>query len=306
MSNQCCCDGYNTISNCVCCDYGSFSGMTVTSEITGFSNKYSCDVATHLNRTLVHSFDEPIGFPIYPHQCKDTLIAGNASYTPTHASDYCGMQCPPGGLHKGASGGSDCPVDIDIGVNSIPAAISNFSQNGILNGWECRCLDLCDYLKEYPLSATYYTGPYCWLVIWYTIHFRCNNSDKANSEVEYQVSFIVANADKGKYSSRHRDPCDTPMKICVPSGSFSPSYNLLNFGGIQPYDGTALCTDIDITIPLCPSFGTPGGDTPYNCNYTKPDLPDIGRNPYCFQYQSFCGLPVDFSSAQARLTLNMS
>jgi len=320
MTNQCCCTGDNKNTNCVCCDIESYTNMTVTATVSGFTDNY-CNASSHLNRTLVHSFnDTSLIVDLYNYKCKDTLIAGNASYTPKHTLDTCDFHCPPGGIHKnaGSKNSSDCPVDIDIGEVPIPAAVwkaDSFFQKGIDN-WACRCLDVCDEFQNNFYAA--WKGPTCWLVIWYTVHFRCNKDQPSQSEVEYQVSFFTVTAQLRKITSQS-DACDVPA-IASCGGihtEYSFAFTMLHFGGIKSYDADVLCTDIDITIPLCPGLtNTSGGIFPtissiYKCDAEKKgnierNICDFGEGIQTGHWHNLCGFPVNWESAEVNLTLNMS
>jgi hypothetical protein len=296
MANQCCCKNYNTIKNCIGCDTGSFANYTVTAHVNGFSNVYACDVATHVNRVLIHDFGSISNTT--NSQCRNTLIVGNAS----PPESWCQSWCPPSSLHQAPNLdlGNNCPPDTDIGAYEIPACVVS-QLLGVVSagGWECRCRDLCSHNKTiYRGPSVGFVGPSCYLTIWYTVDFKFNESDPANSAVEYYISFYLA--DTSKSASSQITPCDDgAAKFCPGPGLSTPALVLITFGGEGTYNANQACSGINVNIPLCPFRGG------YLCDWNKPQYPS-GTDPGCLSWEYLCGYPLDFNSANVNLTVNLS
>jgi len=293
MTNQCCCKTYNSIPNCIGCDSGSFTNYTVTADVTGFTNVYACDIATHVNRTLVHDFGS-ISDTIGP-LCRNTLIVGNAS----PSDSWCQGWCPPSSLHQSPNldYNSNCPPDTDIGAYEIPACVVSQSF-GSSNNWECRCRELCSYNKTlYRGPIRGYISPSCHLTIWYTVDFKYSESEPANSTVEYYISFFLA--DTYKTATSQTTPCDDGGPKFCPNGSYSPNLVLITYGGKETYDADQLCSAINVDIALCPWRGQ------FFCDWYKPQYP-TGIDPGCLSWEYLCGYPLDFNSANVNLTVNLS
>lgn len=295
MTNQCCCKGYNTIPNCIGCTTGSFTNYTVTAQVTGFSNVYSCDVATHVNRTLVHDFGS-ISDTINS-QCRNTLIVGNAS----PSESWCQNWCPPSSLHQAPNLdlSTNCSPDTDIGANEIPACVVSQTHGGGSTGnWECRCRDLCSYNKTiYRGPQSGFIGPSCYLTIWYTVDFKYSEAEPSNSTVEYYISFYLA--DTTKSATSQTTPCDSGSTRFCPSGGSSPALVLITFGGKETYNANQVCSGINVDIPLCPWRGD------FFCDWYKPQYP-TGVDPNCLNWEVLCGYPLDFNAANANITVNLS
>ena len=309
MANQCCCKGYNTLKNCVGCDTGSFTNYSVTATVSGFTDVYSCDVATHVNRTLVHVFYNGFNVSNLPEFCTDLLIAGNANPPESWCQDWC----PPFSLKDiyypaGNFSGTICPPDVDIGANEIPACVINVNHyDGDVSGWECRCRDLCSFIKQEQFEAIFrgYYGPYCYLTIWYFLVFRFNEKNPSDSAVEYYVNFPLANTTKSATSQT--TPCDSGYGPYCPQygGTFNtmPNTSIVSFTGRAIYDADQPCSSINIDIPLCPFNHFTNSE---DCDFETPNIDN--SDPRCFHpsYKALCGYPLDFSSANVNLTINLS
>jgi len=293
MANQCCCKDYNSIPNCIGCDSGSGTSYTVTASVTGFTDTYACDLATHVNRTLVHDFGSIADTA--GSVCRNTLIVGNQ----TPPDSWCEGWCPASSLHQAPNldQTTNCYPDSHIDAE-LPATVVSQSPFGTYINWECRCRDLCEYNKTiYRGPAAGYTAPTCHLTIWYTVDFKYNSAIPANSKVEYYISFFLA--DTYKTATSINLPCDDGGSRFCFDGTILPNLVLLTFGGEETYDADQLCSAINIDVPLCPWRGE------FQCDWEKPEIPE-NSNLACLPWEYLCGYPLDFSSANVNLTVNVS
>lgn len=311
MTNQCCC-GYNTPTFCIGCDLGSFTSVSATAVVSGFTDNWSCPVATHVNRTNVHTnIEDPAHYgnisPFPGIACCDTLIAGNASPT----EDKCQNWCFQGSAHYPNDRQNNCPPDIDIGANSVPGIVFHYPSRigGCVTSWECRCVDVCDYIKEAPsFQFNLYSGPQCYLTIWYTLCFAPDTADPANSIVTYTVSHSYAGEYRRTYSYHDKTWCDADhTRYCCEQGfSFGP-YNLwfdsITYYAQSTYNSDQLCSSIGtITMDLCP--GLYGGYAAYqDCEWP---YRQNTRDPSCRPDLELCGPPLNHDNATVEITLNLS
>jgi hypothetical protein len=316
MTNQCCC-GYNTPTFCVGCDLGSFTSASVTAVVSGFTDNYACPVATHVNRTNVHTnIEDPAHYgniSPYPNlACCDTLIAGNAN----PPEDKCKNWCFPGSNHYPNDRQNNCPPDIDIGANSVPGIVFNYTNrrvDGCVLNWECRCVDYCDHIKEGPAwSNLCYVGPTCYLTIWYSLCFMQDKADPSNSLVTYSVAHSYAGDAYRDYDYSSRSWCDYchPARACCENFMYNPfnffgSY--INYYGESTYNSDQPCSSIGpITINLCPDlpFGNLESDL-RDCNWPDSGNQDT-RDPSCRTDLELCGPPLNHDNATVVITLNLS
>lgn len=319
---QSCCSEYNKVTNCVGCDLDTYTNILATVVISGFTDNYDCDVASHVNRTVSHDILAAGSFFGEEYRCCDTLIAGHANPPEIH----CQSWCPPFSLNPGYLDYSDgCPVDIDIGANDVPAVVYRFENtgtsfpggSGCTESVSCTCVDFCDYVKEVGYGHPFgYSGPRCYLTIWYNICFLPNIAEPEKSIASYQVSHSHVGAVSKRYDYSNGRWCDYPMGFvqcrCESGRNWGPGggwYSAHSYRGSAYYNHDQLCSDIGtIDIQLCPNGrrDNPAKHAEVDCS---PDFPlePPGLDLSCYNLEKVCnGYALDNSSATASITLSLS
>ena len=236
MSHPCCC-GYEppTPPNCFACDLGSFTQIAnVYAEVTGFTDRYACDVDTYVNRTVAHSLTDPgAGQP-----CFDSMVA-------THTANQC--------------------IDEDIAISSTPAPALAYTR---YPSYACECYNPCPHLcPEETL-----TSQCCELYIIYTIVI----SDLGEtSRIDYTIQHNVISTQYATGEGCHE----------------AAPESLATYEGSETFDNDQLCSSIDIDIPITSGPSLEAGD-----GSGGPQEP----------WDLLCGSPLDWSSANINITLNLT
>ena len=237
MSHPCCC-GYEppTPPNCFACDLGSFTQITnVYAAVTGFTDRYACDVASHVNRTVAHTLTEPgAGQP-----CFDSMVA-------THAANQC--------------------IDDDITIISTAAPAAAYT---VFPSFSCECYNPCpEGCPEEFLSFQC-----CELYIIYTITVAdLGGTSRINYTIEHNVIGTQYVAGRGCHEA-------VPESRAV-------------YSGFAFFDNDQMCSSIDVDIPI-----TNGP------NLNPQNNPGLGPSQ---PWELTCGSPLDWSSANVNITLNLT